>query len=985
MKIITTLFLVIISLGLKAQVRCLTEEISANRERKESKEKFQKWWVENKNEKDKFPKSSGQHQNSILYIPVVFHVIHNGEIIGQGKNLATTKIEEQLAILNDDFARRNEDQVNTLSEFQSLAADIEIQFVLAKQDPLGLPSNGVVRVRGSKSSYATSRSGDSDDLILKSDSHWPSAHYLNIYVTDLTNGLGYAQFPFSNLEGLQNEFFNYSLTVGVVVDYNWFGVNLETGGSFQSYGRTLTHEVGHYLGLLHIWGLNFNCTSDDFCNDTPLQSGSTLGCDLNTQSCGNLNMVQNYMDYTDDVCMNVFTKDQKERMRIVAMNGLWRQSLLTSPALSEPEAYANDLGIQPIEDFQPILCSRELTPEVLIINYGSESIDNYTIRLIVNNNLIEQIEINEALRSLGSTSIKFSPIDLSLNQENIVKYELVIVDENSSNDELTIEYPNSQSILLPLQEDFEDANNALMRSNSSNWVVSIAPDSTAQNKALKIDYFDTELTIGQRDYLITPLLDVSSLNSAELSFSYAYADRANGVFDDGLIVGIIPTCEEFLTLNNIVFERYGSRLATTSPRESAYTPFGLTEWEQSSFNITSYLSDGLIQVVFIAVNGGGNNLYIDNIEVNSAELERLDLGIRSIEGISPTTCQKEVFPKIEFKNFGYEDIESLDLNITINDRLYQQSYDNIDIFSGFNESFTLSIRSLVDGENNVSIAINKINGEADAKANNNEISFKVIVNDNEEFVPHRETFDDPQWSISFTDDSPSIDLIDLDSRTVAKFQAFETTYIGTSSYVVSPLLNTNNQKEGAIRIGYSYASRNGYTDKLKVFLSNSCGRNYDIEVYNSDSEDFAIRKSEDEWVPANEEDWSEIFIDISEHMIWEELRVMVVFQNGGGNNLFIDDIEFLTSSDPDQIFFENRLTVFPVPAIDEFFVNVNMPFKETLNIQLIDMSGKIVFDENFPNSLNQTYRMLAPSQSGFYLLKVNGQQIKQTKRLYIRP
>ncbi|MEQ8241715.1 MAG: T9SS type A sorting domain-containing protein, partial [Cyclobacteriaceae bacterium] len=717
----------------------------------------------------------------------------------------------------------------------------------------------------------------------------------------------------------------------------------------------------------------------------PLQSNSTSGCNLNTTSCENVNMVQNYMDYSDDDCMNVFTNDQKDRMRIVAENGYRRKSLLTSPGLIEPQVFNQDLGIVPVPNAPPILCSEDIIPEILLINYGLENVENYSVGLYVNDVLQEEISATSTLNSLQTTTVRFSEISLNLNQVNTLRYALTGTDENPINNQLIIAYPNSQSSLLPFEEDFEDGNNSLIREIGSNWNVSNAPDSTAINNALKIEYFNTDLPFGQMDYLVTELLDVSALNSAELSFSYAYSGRTSDVINDGLIVGIIPSCGNSLDIRNIVFERYGRRLITTSAQETAYTPFGPSEWEKSSFNITPYLGEGLIQIVFIGVNGGGNNIYLDNIEVTSAELERLDLGIRKIEGVTPTTCQKEVFPKIEFKNFGYEDIESLDLDIMINERVFKQNYQNIKIFSGFSESFSLSIRSLTDGENDISIKIDKINGEVDTKLNNNIISFKVVVNESEEIIPVRETFDQPKWTTNFTENSPTVDLIQINNSEVAKFNAFGSTYVGGSSYISSPILKTNNQREGAIRIKYSYASRNGFNDRLKVFLSNNCGRTHEIEVFNQDSEDLAIRKSEDDWVPESDTDWEYIFIDVSEHLIWEELRVLVEFQNGGGNNLYIDDIEFLTDNDPEQLSFESRLTVFPNPAVDEFYVNVNMPLKETLHIQLIDMAGKVVFDQNFPNSLNQTYRMIAPSQSGFYLLKVNGNQIKQTKRLYIRP
>jgi hypothetical protein len=260
---------------------------------------------------------AGVSSAEVIYeIPVVVHVIHNvasGAITGT--NISDAQILSQIDILNQDYSRSNADTGNTYSAFKNVAADTKIHFCLSTLDPNGAETNGIVRVYSSKTSFSLY-----DDSQLKGLSYWPNDRYLNIWVCNLSGSiLGYAQFPNnSSLIGLTT-IEGSDLTDGVVVNYQAFG-NTGTATFPYNLGRTTTHEIGHWLGLIHVWG-DADC-GDDYVADTPTQFTSTSGstCSMDYSTCtgpSTLNMNQNYLDYSADACMNIFTQGQTDRMRTV--------------------------------------------------------------------------------------------------------------------------------------------------------------------------------------------------------------------------------------------------------------------------------------------------------------------------------------------------------------------------------------------------------------------------------------------------------------------------------------------------------------------------------------------------------------------------------------------------------------------------------------------------------------------------------------------
>ncbi len=297
-------------------------------------------------EKRKNSASFARTEADVFTIPIIVHVVHNGEPIGTGTNISAAQIQTQIDVLNEDFSNNNPYKNSTVEQFKNLADDTGIRFVLAGLDPDGklLTERGIHRLR-SPNGKRVWLSSDEFDREIKPNTIWDVSKYLNIWtidslVLDGAVGLGYSSFPnLSGLEGIPQESIGNSKTDGVVVRHNRFGsagkINVPQliKGSF-TYGRTATHEIGHFLGLLHPFE-GFSCAVDgDYCPDTPLTSNKASGCSLGQIRCNALSMVQNYMDYARDTCMTLFTKDQIRRMRTVLQISPTRVALTNSNVVS---------------------------------------------------------------------------------------------------------------------------------------------------------------------------------------------------------------------------------------------------------------------------------------------------------------------------------------------------------------------------------------------------------------------------------------------------------------------------------------------------------------------------------------------------------------------------------------------------------------------------------------------------------------------------
>ena len=286
---------------------------------------------------------------SVIKIPVVVHILYHLP----SENISDELVFSQIAELNRDFRRQNADAVNTPSYFKLLAADCEIEFELAKSDSRRKSTSGILR------KYTPINLWESDDKMKSNtemgDDAWDSKSYLNIWVCNLDLVSGFSSVP----GGPENK-------DGVVIGFQNFGVT--NSGTDFNMGKTTVHEVGHWLNLKHLWG-DATC-GDDGVDDTPRQTGYNIDCPKGIRiTCNNGphgDMYMNYMDFTSDACMNMFTNGQKARMRALFVSGGSRNSILSSTGLSAPLIFEVPLPDEPPRWLHPQLYPNPATTEMMI-------------------------------------------------------------------------------------------------------------------------------------------------------------------------------------------------------------------------------------------------------------------------------------------------------------------------------------------------------------------------------------------------------------------------------------------------------------------------------------------------------------------------------------------------------------------------------------------------------------------------------------------
>ena len=601
-------------------------------------------------------------------IPVIIHVIYGSEAVGTYPNISDAQIYSQIKVLNDDFAGKGDGIAGIPAVWKNLIANSGISFCYAKTDPKGKPltTEGIDRI-----SYKTlgivnptsivDASGKNDNFTnyitnqLKPKTIWDPARYLNIWITDKPSGsllLGFATFPAtSTLTGIDG----VTGTGGPNNDGLWcwgkcFGTTGTLDGNYAK-GRVANHEIGHYLGLRHVWG-DADCATD-YCNDTPPCQEANYGCPnfpANKGRCsGNTDgeMTMNMMDYTNDPCKYMFTPDQVTRMQTAMANGVYRKYLGThgkcSTAPQAPEA-----------NFR---ADKTYGCPGSVIKFTDESID---------------LPTSWSWTFTGGTPATSTDQNPSVTYSTPGIYEVKLTVTNAIGSDTktrTSFIVITSTSNLPLTEGFESTTFP-----PADWTVNnidydsifwqrttVAGGFGKSTSSMVFDNYDQDPG-GKRDEINTPKYNFTNIKNPVLKFDVAYV-RADDIFTDSLAILVSKDCGATFTQ---VYLKGGKGLATV-PTDQGSPKFVPTssQWRTETVDLNAYAGQANVMVVFQNRGHYAQPLYIDNINISGTPTTNVDALSSAYElTLSPNPTSGNV-------DLNFKTAEAADLNVVINNVLGQ--------------------------------------------------------------------------------------------------------------------------------------------------------------------------------------------------------------------------------------------------------------------------------------------------------------------------
>ena len=578
------------------EIKSPKEQAIFNAQVKKSRKDFFQW-----------KKNRAETQRSIVQISIPVHVIlvHNpSDGINQGNNLSVDRVLSQIQILNEDFARTNADASSTPSVFA--ASSTEIDFCLTTYDPEGNPTNGITR-------HSSDSFTDNETEILAA-TRWPRDQYLNIWVAqDLGSLLGYAYRPTPG--NLPSESVD-----GVVITGPSFGGPGYSDNPPYDGGRTLTHEVGHWLGLNHVWG--GGCEFDDGIDDTPEQDVPNYGCPTHpSPTCDNDgDMFMNYMDYVDDRCMNAFTKDQADYMSFI-LEGTRNTLLSASASACAP----NGFPVVRITSQENILCFGDATGRIeATVTAGMAP---YTFSLdggaALATNIFENLSSGNHTLDVSSSDGKTTRAHFKILEPPALELDVQVLSEscqgaNNGSVVITIEGGNpGQPELLIFNQNYTDYQSVTASENFANglpptWV---AEPSWAfgDNNTLSSEFFQ----FPQNDHFMA--FNDDALGEDHVGAGSLYTDWIDLENETSFIIKLDAY---FLDLD---YEEADERAIiyisgnNNTEWEELTSLQGIPAWATYTITATDYHSS-IIKLRIIYDDGAGWNfgLGIDNLEVNKA-------------------------------------------------------------------------------------------------------------------------------------------------------------------------------------------------------------------------------------------------------------------------------------------------------------------------------------------------------------------------------
>jgi len=571
------------------------------------------------------------------YIPVVFHIIHSyGD-----ENISKAQIDDQIKIFNEDYQRMNSDTSKTRSIFKGLAADMDIEFKLARIDPSGNCTEGITRT------FSDLTEGGNDAV--KALVRWDYRKYLNIWVVKNIQEinaepgqttLGYAYLPYSTRADID----------GIVVMSSYVGsIGSATGNGNK--GRTLVHEAGHWLGLIHPFdnACGGNCsTSGDYVCDTPPVLKASFGCPstnntCNTDSPDQLDMIENYMDYANGTCQNMFTKGQKVIIDNVLSKASYRANNITTQNHTATGIFTNP-SCSAIADFSTS------NNTVTVCQGGKVVFKDYSYNGNVSN---YEWTFNGGT---PSTSALAKPDSVKYNTSGLYTVSLKVTNAIGTStktvDKMIQVIPSISSNKAPVSEGFENTSVLttdwrVLESSDYGWKRNT--NSKFSGNAAVYAYIDNNTAYNTLYNLVSAPYDISVIKGRQpkLKFMVAYRPAATSN-SELLFVYASKDCGQNWTALKAFTNSSG--LGVDKVVDVGWAPSSSADWKELIIDLANYENTKNLMIKFEARSRSGNSIYLDNVNIQ-AELAA------SIKPLDPNSINISIHPNPS-KDLVYVNIDT---------------------------------------------------------------------------------------------------------------------------------------------------------------------------------------------------------------------------------------------------------------------------------------------------------------------------------------
>lgn len=599
------------------------------------------------------PKKESHAKKAVVTIPVVFHIIHEYG----AENISKAQILDQMRIINEDFRRLHADTTNTRDIFKSVAVDAEIEFKLATKDPQGNCTDGITRTVSS-----LTNGGDEE---VKKLIRWNYRRYLNVWVikyvgrsgSDGGTVLGYSRFPYNTSESED----------GIIINHEYVG-SIGTGKATHM-GRTLTHEIGHWLGLLHPFQNadhdddcgTTNCrTSGDRVCDTPPVLSASFGCILGTNSCSNdspdlPDQEENFMDYANGRCANMFTEGQKDVMDFYLSKSEYRGQNVSS-------ATATATGINISNPCAPRADFHVVDRYTTVCEGGTLSFED----LSWNGEVTDRVWTFEGGSPSSST---FSNPTVTYNKAGTYKVTLKVSNGLGNSEVTKTEFitvqPEVAELSSPFLETFESVFSewTWTKETQDEYGWKRLENEGYDNSFATVCVIDEDAPLNAQFNLYSPNFDLSLHRglSPILSFRAAYSMRESGSAGERIVIYASRDCGESWTVLKSLIGI--STLKSVNGNNPDWSPSFTSDWKLQTVNLGVNGFDTSTNVIlrFELTSNAGNSVFLDDINVdrNVLSTERLtskDIGFN----IAPNPSSGSFTLKLE-NIFDTINIEVLDV------------------------------------------------------------------------------------------------------------------------------------------------------------------------------------------------------------------------------------------------------------------------------------------------------------------------------------